>query len=102
MQAFTEEMLPVWTAFVGVGLFAPVVKNSPVSAGDTREQGQSLSREDPLEKGMAAHSVFLPGESHGQKSLTRSSPWSWKEWDTAEHTFTHSILKFGSLPFLKI
>ena len=26
-------------------------------------------REDPLEKGMAAHSVFLPGEPHGQRSL---------------------------------
>ena len=30
---------------------------------------QSLSQEDPLEKGMAAHSVFLPEQSHGQRSL---------------------------------
>ena len=31
---------------------------------------QSLSREDsPLEKGMAATTVFLPGESHGQRNL---------------------------------
>ena len=30
---------------------------------------QSLGREDSLEKGMATHSVFLPGESHGQRSL---------------------------------
>ena len=30
---------------------------------------QTLDREDPLEKEMATHSVFLPGESHGQKSL---------------------------------
>ena len=27
------------------------------------------SQRDPLEKEMAAHSVFLPGESHGQRSL---------------------------------
>ena len=30
---------------------------------------QSLGQEDPLEKEMATYSVFLPGESHGQKSL---------------------------------
>ena len=31
---------------------------------------QSLGQEDPLEKEMATHSVILPGESHGQRSLT--------------------------------
>ena len=30
---------------------------------------QSLGGEDPLEKGMATHSVFLPAEFHGQRSL---------------------------------
>ena len=30
---------------------------------------RSLGLEDPLEKEMAAHSVFLLGESHGQRSL---------------------------------
>ena len=29
----------------------------------------SLDQEDPLENGMATHSIFLPGEFHGQKSL---------------------------------
>ena len=28
--------------------------------------------------------VFLLGESHGQRSLAGYSPWSHKEWDTAE------------------
>ena len=28
-----------------------------------------LGREDPLEKGMATHSGFLPGEFHAQRSL---------------------------------
>jgi len=28
--------------------------------------------------------VFLPGESHGQKSLAGYSPWSLKESDTTE------------------
>ena len=35
----------------------------------------SLGQEDPLEKEMITHSVFLPGESHGQKSLMGYSPW---------------------------
>ena len=30
---------------------------------------QSLGQEDPLEEGMATTPVFLPGESHGQRSL---------------------------------
>ena len=30
---------------------------------------QSLGQEDPLEKGIATTLVFLPGESHGQRSL---------------------------------
>ena len=29
---------------------------------------QSLSQEDPLEKGMVTTPVFMPGESHGQRS----------------------------------
>ena len=36
----------------------------------------SLGRDDPLEKGMATHpSIFLPGESHGQRSLAGYSPY---------------------------
>ena len=33
---------------------------------------QPLVWEDPLEEKMAIHSVFLPGESHGQSSLVQS------------------------------
>ena len=41
--------------------------------------------------------VFLPGESHGQRSLVGSSPWGRKELDTTErltHTHTHTLLQF--------
>ena len=34
---------------------------------------QSLGREDPL-KGMATPAVFLPGKSHGDRSLAGCSP----------------------------
>ena len=29
--------------------------------------------------------AFLPGKSHGQRSLGGHSPWSHRQWDTAEH-----------------
>ena len=42
--------------------------------GDERDVGSSPGDEDPLEKEMQATPVFLPGESHGQKSLAGHSP----------------------------
>ena len=36
-----------------------MVKNPPASAGDVRDVGRSLGREDPLEEGMATHSSIL-------------------------------------------
>ena len=35
---------------------------------------RALGRDDPLEKGMAARSGVLAGESHGQRSLAGCSP----------------------------
>ena len=52
-------------------------------------QGESLGWEDPLEKGMATHLVFLPGELHGQRSLAGYSPRGHKESDTTER-LTHT------------
>ena len=57
------------------------VKNLP-AAQET--QIQSLSREDPLEKGMAPTPVFLPGEFHGQRILVGYSSWSCKDLDMTE------------------
>ena len=45
---------------------------------------QSLGQEDPLDKEMAAPSVFLTGKFHGQRSLVGYSPWGCKELDTTE------------------
>ena len=42
-------------------------------------QVQSLGREDPLEKEIAAHSSTIAWKSHGQRSLVGYSPWSHKE-----------------------
>ena len=44
----------------------------------------SLGWEDPLEKEVQLSPVFLPGKSHGQRSLHGYSPWSHNRWDTTE------------------
>ena len=61
-------------------------------------QVQSLDQEDPLEVVMATHSVFLAGESHGQRRLAGYSPWGHKESDVTErHTHFFSCFRNGSL-----
>ena len=49
-------------------------------------QVRYLGWEDPLEERMATHSVFLPEESYGQRSLGDNSQWGHKESDTSEAT----------------
>ena len=46
--------------------------------------------------------VFLPRESHGQKSLVGCSPWGCKESDTTEHTHMLSINISQSKEFLEL
>ena len=71
--------LPWWLVIKNMpwaSLVAQTVKNLPA----VQETWiQSWDWEDPLEKGMATHSVFLPGEFHGQRSLASYSPWDQKE-----------------------
>ena len=57
-------------------LVAQTVKNLPARR---ETQVQSLGREDPLEKKWHPTPVFLPGESHGQRSLVGHSPYGCKE-----------------------
>ena len=55
----------------------------------------SLGWNDPLEYEMATHSVFLPGKSHGHRSLAGYGPRGHNESDRTEcvragmHTHTH-------------
>ena len=72
-------------------LVAQLVKSLPAV---WQSQVRSLGWEDPLEKEMATHSIFLPGEVHGQRSLVGYSPWGHKELDTTEQlTPTHPGLR---------
>ena len=44
--------------------------------------------------------VFVPGKSHGQRSLADYSPWGCKESDTTEHTHTHTHTRTRTHVFL--
>ena len=60
-----------------------VVKNPPATAGDA---GSVLGlRIQPKRRKWQPTPVFLPGKSHGKRSLVGYSPWSRKEWDTTKH-----------------
>ena len=57
-----------------------VVKNSPANTGDTRDTDLIPgSKRSP-----GVDLVFLPGKSHGQRSLARYSSWGSKELDMTE------------------
>ena len=60
---------------------AQIVKNLP-AMWETRVP--SLSPEDPWRREWLHTPVFLPGESHGQRSLVGYSLWGRKESDTTE------------------
>ena len=50
------------------------VKNPPAVQEMQEMRVRSLGWEVPLEEGMAATPVLLPGEPHGQRSLAGYSP----------------------------
>ena len=71
-----------------------VVKNPPSNAGDMRDAGlvPGWGRSPGWGTGWPTL-VFLPGGSHGRRSLVAYSPWGCKESDMTErlsvHTRTH-------------
>ena len=63
------------------------VKNPPANAGDIRDSDSNPgSGKIPLGRAWQPTPVFLPGESHGQRSLGGYSPQGRKESDPAEVT----------------
>ena len=68
-----------------------VVKNPPAMQETQETWVWSLGWENPLEKEMQPIPAFLPGESHGERSLAGHSPWdhSWTQlsnWTTTRLT----------------
>ena len=66
---------------------ALVVKNPATNSGDLRDTGSIPGVEKlPWRRVGQPTPLFLPGESHGQKSLEGYSPWSRKKLDMTEAT----------------
>ena len=63
-----------------------MAKNLPASAGELRDVGSIPGSGRSLGEGMTTHSVFLPGEFHGQRSLAGYRPWTQRESDITEET----------------
>ena len=65
-------------------------KNSPVKQETQETWVWSLCEEDPLERKLQPTPVFLPGKSHGQRSMVGYGPWGGKESDTTEWLSVHA------------
>ena len=59
-----------------------MVKNPPASAGDGRGMGSIPGLGRSPGEGPGDPFLFLPGESHGERSLVSYSPWGREELDT--------------------
>ena len=70
---------------LGLPWWAQVVKKLPAIAGDPGFD--PWVRKTPWRREWLPTPVFLPRESHGQRSLAGYSPWSCKEADTTERPF---------------
>ena len=70
-----------------------MVENLPANSGDKRRhQFDAWVRKIPWRRAWQPTPVFLPGESHGQKSLAAYGPQTHRESDTTEATQRkHSI-----------
>ena len=63
-----------------------MVRNPPAHTGDTRCGFDPWIRKIPWRRAWQPTPVFLPGKSHGQRSLVHYSPRDCKELDTTEAT----------------
>ena len=62
-------------------------KNPPANAGDMRDvEFDPWVRKIPWRRTWQPTLVFLPGDSHEQRSLVGYSPWSCKELNSTEVT----------------
>ena len=74
-----------------------MVKNPPANTGDIRVSGSiPESGKIPWRRAWQPTPVFLPGESHGQRSLEGYSPRSHKESDMIEQLSMYIDMEMDS------
>ena len=88
--AYISQLKAPW--FVACYLVAQVVKNLPAVQ---ETWVRSLSQEDPQRREWLPTSVFLPGESHGQRSLAGYRPQGHKESDRTKQLILSQERKGG-------
>ena len=88
-----HKSLPRWQA----SQVKLVVKNLPANAGDTRHCFNPWVWKMPWRRAWQPTPVFLPGESHRQRSLAGYSPWACVHAHTHTHTHTHILMV--AIPF---
>ena len=71
------------SSWIWASQMALMVKNPLANAGDIRDVG-SIPEKVPWRRKWQPTPVFLPGESHGQRSLAGYHPWGHKESDRTE------------------
>ena len=66
---------------------------------------EAQAQQSPCRRGRPPPAAFLPGESHGQRSLVGCSPWGHKESDTIEgltHSLTRNYIYYLVITFSEI
>ena len=94
-----EKVVKIWAFFIYPGFpGGSEVKASACNAGDLGSiPGSGISI--PWRRKWQPTPVFLPGESHGQRSLVGYSPWGRKESETTERLHFHfSLSSFSKAP----
>ena len=79
--------LSLYCVCVRASLLAQMVKNLPAMQ---ETQVQSLGQEIPWRREWLPTPAFLPGESHGQRSLADNSPWAHTELGMTEGLSMHT------------
>ena len=67
-----------------------MVKNLPANAGNMRHSFHTWVEKISWRRTWPPTLLFLPGESHEQRSLVDYSPWGHKELDMAEQRSAHA------------
>ena len=82
----TDQLTLTYTGVVGVSQVVLVVKNPPAKAGDKRHGFNPWVGSIPWKSAWQPTLIFLPRESHGQRTLVGYRPQGCKELATTEAT----------------
>ena len=98
-KVFSHRMEKSKNFILEMASLAQTVKASVCNAGDLGSIPgfDSWVRKIPWRRKWQPTPIFLPGKSHGWRSLVGYSPWGHKESDTTERLHFHFQLRFSSL-----